>query len=176
MEALYAALTPAQDLTGEKVLITAGPTREPIDPVRYISNRSSGKMGYGLATAALRTGVSSYVIGKQQTLALLRSWGYPEPRDYELHVPLVMDKGWLVEILHEALRLGPYAALAYRTVYATVAELGGESHGDVKIVSQHGGIPAGWPLVSTSDGSFSGGKVGREIRARFPHRSIYEGA
>ena len=45
-----------QDLVGETVLITAGPTREPIDPVRYIGNRSSGKMGYALAEAALRRG------------------------------------------------------------------------------------------------------------------------
>ena len=39
-----------------KFLITAGPTREPIDPVRYLSNRSSGKMGYALAEAALAAG------------------------------------------------------------------------------------------------------------------------
>lgn len=45
-----------KDLVGEKFLITAGPNREPIDPVRYISNRSSGKMGYALARAALRRG------------------------------------------------------------------------------------------------------------------------
>jgi phosphopantothenoylcysteine decarboxylase/phosphopantothenate--cysteine ligase len=44
------------DLEGEKFLITAGPNREAIDPVRYISNRSSGKMGYALARAALRRG------------------------------------------------------------------------------------------------------------------------
>ena len=47
---------PAQDLKGDTLLITAGPTREPIDPVRYISNRSSGKMGYALAEAAQRRG------------------------------------------------------------------------------------------------------------------------
>jgi phosphopantothenoylcysteine decarboxylase/phosphopantothenate--cysteine ligase len=41
-----------RDLEGETVLITAGPTQEPLDPVRYISNRSSGKMGYALAAAA----------------------------------------------------------------------------------------------------------------------------
>jgi len=52
MQALGAAL----DLAGETVLITAGPTREPIDPVRYIGNRSSGRMGYALAEAALRRG------------------------------------------------------------------------------------------------------------------------
>ena len=45
-----------KDLKGENFLITAGPNREPIDPVRYISNRSSGKMGYALARAALRRG------------------------------------------------------------------------------------------------------------------------
>ena len=44
------------DLAGQTVLVTAGPTREPIDPVRYISNRSSGKMGYALAEAALARG------------------------------------------------------------------------------------------------------------------------
>lgn len=43
-------------LAGTRVLITAGPTREPIDPVRYISNRSSGKMGYAVAAAALAEG------------------------------------------------------------------------------------------------------------------------
>jgi len=45
-----------QDLTGQTVLITAGPTREDIDPVRFLTNRSSGKMGYALADAAMRRG------------------------------------------------------------------------------------------------------------------------
>ena len=43
-------------LLGQRVLITAGPTQEPLDPVRYISNRSSGKMGYALAEAAVARG------------------------------------------------------------------------------------------------------------------------
>jgi phosphopantothenoylcysteine decarboxylase/phosphopantothenate--cysteine ligase len=46
----------AQCLNGYKVLVSAGPTREPLDPVRYITNRSSGKMGYALARAALKAG------------------------------------------------------------------------------------------------------------------------
>jgi phosphopantothenoylcysteine decarboxylase/phosphopantothenate--cysteine ligase len=46
----------SHDLAGETVLITAGPTRERIDPVRYLTNRSSGRMGYALAEAALRRG------------------------------------------------------------------------------------------------------------------------
>ncbi len=51
------ALRPRRtDLVGQTILITAGPTREPVDPVRYISNRSSGKMGYALAEAALARG------------------------------------------------------------------------------------------------------------------------
>ena len=50
------ALGASQDLAGEIVLVTAGPTREKIDPVRFLGNRSSGKMGYALAEAALRRG------------------------------------------------------------------------------------------------------------------------
>ena len=62
VEALLRVLTPVRDFAGERLVITAGPTREPIDPVRYISNRSSGKMGYGLAAAALRRGAQVTLI------------------------------------------------------------------------------------------------------------------
>jgi phosphopantothenoylcysteine decarboxylase/phosphopantothenate--cysteine ligase len=54
--AIMEALGASQDLAGETVLITAGPTREKIDPVRYLTNRSSGRMGYAMAEAALRRG------------------------------------------------------------------------------------------------------------------------
>ncbi len=50
------ALGAAQDMVGETVLVTAGPTQEKIDPVRYLTNRSSGRMGYALAEAAIRRG------------------------------------------------------------------------------------------------------------------------
>jgi phosphopantothenoylcysteine decarboxylase/phosphopantothenate--cysteine ligase len=56
VEALLALLVAERDLAGDRVLVTAGPTREPIDPVRFLSNRSSGKMGYSLARAAARRG------------------------------------------------------------------------------------------------------------------------
>jgi phosphopantothenoylcysteine decarboxylase / phosphopantothenate---cysteine ligase len=69
LEALIRALTPARDLAGERVLVTAGPTREPIDPVRYISNRSSGKMGYRLAVAALRRGAAVTLVSGPTNLA-----------------------------------------------------------------------------------------------------------
>ena len=51
-----ARLRTAPDLAGRRIVITAGPTHEPIDPVRYLGNRSSGKMGYALAAAALQRG------------------------------------------------------------------------------------------------------------------------
>lgn len=51
-----------KDLLGERFLITAGPSREPLDPVRYISNRSSGKMGYALARAAVRRGAGVVLV------------------------------------------------------------------------------------------------------------------
>jgi phosphopantothenoylcysteine decarboxylase/phosphopantothenate--cysteine ligase, prokaryotic len=54
--ATLAKLGIVRDLAGETVLITAGPTREPVDPVRFLGNRSSGKMGYALAEAAQRRG------------------------------------------------------------------------------------------------------------------------
>ncbi|MBV9625258.1 MAG: bifunctional phosphopantothenoylcysteine decarboxylase/phosphopantothenate--cysteine ligase CoaBC [Acidobacteria bacterium] len=56
VSATLEALGAVQDLAGETVLITAGATRERIDPVRYLTNRSSGRMGYALAEAALRRG------------------------------------------------------------------------------------------------------------------------
>jgi len=54
--AVLEALGASQDLAGETILITAGPTREKIDPARYLTNRSSGRMGYAMAEAALRRG------------------------------------------------------------------------------------------------------------------------
>jgi phosphopantothenoylcysteine decarboxylase/phosphopantothenate--cysteine ligase len=53
---------PVQDLTGEKFLITVGATREEIDPVRFISNRSSGRMGFALADAARKRGAAVTVV------------------------------------------------------------------------------------------------------------------
>jgi phosphopantothenoylcysteine decarboxylase / phosphopantothenate---cysteine ligase len=58
-----------RDLEGETVLITAGPTQEPLDPVRYLSNRSSGKMGYALAAAAAARGAKVILVSGPVTLA-----------------------------------------------------------------------------------------------------------
>lgn len=56
MEYIMQELAFEKDMAGKKVLVTAGPTREAIDPVRYISNHSTGKMGYAIAQAAARRG------------------------------------------------------------------------------------------------------------------------
>ena len=64
------------DLDGEHVLLTAGPTQEPLDPVRYITNRSSGKMGYALAEAAAARGAHVVLISGPVHL--------PPPRGVEL--------------------------------------------------------------------------------------------
>jgi len=53
---LFASLFEAGTMSNKSILITAGPTQEPIDPVRYLTNRSSGKMGYALAEAAVEAG------------------------------------------------------------------------------------------------------------------------
>ena len=62
-------LYPVRDLAGDRIVVTAGPTREPIDPVRYISNRSSGKMGYRLAAAALRRGAAVTLVSGPTSIA-----------------------------------------------------------------------------------------------------------
>jgi phosphopantothenoylcysteine decarboxylase/phosphopantothenate--cysteine ligase len=62
-------LTPRQDLEGQTVLVTAGPTREPLDPVRFLSNRSSGKMGYAIAEAAAARGARVILVSGPTALA-----------------------------------------------------------------------------------------------------------
>ncbi|MBQ3090382.1 MAG: bifunctional phosphopantothenoylcysteine decarboxylase/phosphopantothenate--cysteine ligase CoaBC [Oscillospiraceae bacterium] len=56
LEVCLQQLAHEKDMKGKKVLVTAGPTRESLDPVRYLTNHSSGKMGYAIATAAARRG------------------------------------------------------------------------------------------------------------------------
>ena len=69
VEEIERLLTP-QNLAGEKILITAGPTEEPLDPVRFITNLSSGKMGYALARVARRHGAQVTLITGPTNLSL----------------------------------------------------------------------------------------------------------
>jgi phosphopantothenoylcysteine decarboxylase / phosphopantothenate---cysteine ligase len=68
VEAVDAALTP-NDLDGERILVTVGPTREPLDPVRFISNRSTGRMGFAIAREARKRGAIVTVISGPTSIA-----------------------------------------------------------------------------------------------------------
>src|SRR4029077_1734215 len=71
-DAVAAEINRRHDLEGEVVLVTAGPTQEPLDPVRFVSNRSSGKMGYALAAAAKERGAEVILISGPVNLAAPR--------------------------------------------------------------------------------------------------------
>src|SRR5690606_20607289 len=64
------ALTGETPFTGRTVIVTAGPTREAVDPVRFLSNRSSGRMGYAIAAAAWRRGAHVILISGPSALAV----------------------------------------------------------------------------------------------------------
>src|SRR5712672_2206217 len=66
--AVHEALHAVRDLAGENILVTAGPTRENVDPVRYLTNRSSGKMGYAVAEAAARRGAHVILVSGPTSL------------------------------------------------------------------------------------------------------------
>lgn len=90
-EAVLRALTP-KDLAGKKVLVTAGPTQEKMDPVRYISNHSTGKMGYAIAAAAVRRGADvTLVSGKVELVP---------PMD--VHVVPVVSAADMAQVVKEA--------------------------------------------------------------------------
>jgi len=95
VEALLGLLTKTRDLTGDRVLVTAGPTHEPIDPVRYITNRSSGKMGYELARAALRRGAEVTLVSGPTAIA---------PPSGAVVVPVETAEEMREAVLHHAAR------------------------------------------------------------------------
>ena len=116
--AVLAALGAAEDLAGETVLITAGPTREKIDPVRYLTNRSSGRMGYALAEAALRRGARVLLVSGPTVLT--------PPGAAELTRIETAD-----EMLAAVLKLLPQSTVVIKT--AAVADFRPRSAADQKI-------------------------------------------
>jgi phosphopantothenoylcysteine decarboxylase / phosphopantothenate---cysteine ligase len=94
------------DLDGETVLITAGPTQEPLDPVRFISNRSSGKMGYSLAQAAVDRGARVILVSGPVQI--------PEPHGVEvIHVKTAVEmRAVVMRHLAEATIIVKSAAVA----------------------------------------------------------------
>lgn len=96
-------------LQGVRVLITAGPTREPLDPVRFISNRSSGKMGYALAAAATRAGAEVTLISGPVNL--------PTPSVHKLlpvETALNMYDAVMAEVAGHDIYIGCAAVADYR--------------------------------------------------------------
>ena len=69
LDRIELVLSPRQDFAGQVVLVTAGPTREPLDPVRFLSNRSSGKMGYAIAETAAARGARVILVSGPTALA-----------------------------------------------------------------------------------------------------------
>ena len=96
-EAIVAAieeiLRPRRDLAGKRVLVTAGPTHEPLDPVRFIGNRSSGRMGYALAEAAADRGAEVTVVSGPVAI--------PAPRGARV-VPVTTTMEMYEAVLREA--------------------------------------------------------------------------
>ncbi len=108
LDTLEAAVGCEKDLRGKNVLVTAGPTQEALDPVRYITNHSTGKMGYALARAAMLRGASvTLVTGRTET---------PKPRFVEIREVVsardmyeaVMDKAASQDILILAAAVADY--------------------------------------------------------------------
>lgn len=116
--ALERFFSPTQDLAGKHVMITAGPTHEPIDPVRFIGNSSSGKMGRALAAEALRRGARVTVISGPVAIS------YPAGAD-------VVNVTTALEMRDEAVSRFPDADIA--VMCAAVADYRPASCADHKI-------------------------------------------
>ena len=118
----------SKSLQGKKVVITAGPTREALDPVRYISNHSSGKMGYALATAALDAGADVVLISGPVNLSI------PERCQY---LPVISANDMLLASLEYAKKADIFIATAavadYRAV--SIAENKIKSDSDVLTIN-----------------------------------------
>ena len=118
VDAVLETLGAVQDFAGRTVLITAGPTREKIDPVRYLTNRSSGRMGYAVAEAAMRRGARVLLVSGPVAIA--------PPVGVEL-----TRVETAAEMREAALRLLPEANLVIMT--AAVADYSAKEQSDQKI-------------------------------------------
>lgn len=116
--AALALLKPQQDLAGETILITAGPTQEAIDPVRVITNRSSGKMGYALAQAAVARGARTILVSGPVNI--------PAPQGVEL-IPVVSAQQMLDAVLAQlpqaSVFVGVAAVADYRPANAATQKM-----------------------------------------------------
>lgn len=123
-----------KDLVGKRILITAGPTFEDIDPVRYIGNRSSGKMGYWLAKAAFLRGATVSLISGHTALSL-----YPEIKKTEIRSAAEMAREVERQITENDVLI----------MAAAVADYTPASPAPQKIKKKDAGLPL--QLVQTAD-------------------------
>ena len=139
-------LTPRLDLQGLNVLVTAGPTREPLDPVRYLTNRSSGKMGYAIAQAARKRGANVTLLSGPVSLQA--------PSGVKL-VPFATT----MNLLELAKEYAPNQDVIIQA--AAPADYRAEAIADKKIKKQHG-EPFMLHLIENPDVAASIGKEKRD--------------
>ncbi len=147
VDAAMAVLRPGPDLAGETVLVTAGPTVEDIDPVRFVSNRSSGRMGYRLAEAARDRGASVILVSGPSSLV--------PPGGVELHA--VRSAEEMARVV-----LGRFAEATVVVAAAAVSDYQPAQHSPSKIKKNEGGMTL--ELVRTPDilrelGERKGGRI-----------------
>ncbi len=123
-----------KDLVGKKVLVTAGPTRESLDPVRFISNRSTGKMGYAIAKSAMLRGAQVTLISGPTSL--------PKPLFVD-----VIELESAQEMFQAVAASSPEADMIFMS--AAVADYTPESYCDEKIKKKDGDMAI--PLKRTKD-------------------------
>ena len=127
-------LAAPKDLAGKKVLVTAGPTREAIDPVRFITNHSTGRMGYGAAVAAMRRGAQVTLVSGPTAL---------KPPYFVETVPVVSAEEMYEAVMERA------AEADFIIMTAAVADYRPEETAQEKI--KKGGGPALLSLTRTED-------------------------
>ena len=149
------ALTP-KTLLGKQVLITAGPTQEAIDPVRYITNASTGKMGYALARACLNRGAAVTVISGPCQITL-KPWLEFCP----LQMVNVVSSAEMCEATTQAFAKADIAILC-----AAVADFTPKDTADKKIKKQPGQTEMTIPLQTTTDIAATLGKM------KQPHHTL----
>ncbi|HWQ30396.1 MAG TPA: bifunctional phosphopantothenoylcysteine decarboxylase/phosphopantothenate--cysteine ligase CoaBC, partial [Negativicutes bacterium] len=123
--AIIEALTPQQDLAGKTVLVTAGPTREAIDPVRFISNNSTGKMGFAIAERAAKRGARVHLVSGPVNL--------DTPQGVTRH-----DIFSAEEMLNKVMELFPQCDIAIKA--AAVADYAPETVYTQKVKKTDGGL------------------------------------
>lgn len=151
------SLTP-KTLSGKHILITAGPTQEAIDPVRYISNASTGKMGYALVRACLKRGAEVTLVSGPTHLSL-KAWQAFCP----LHIKNIVSSAEMCEATVQAFLQVDAAILC-----AAVADFTPCNTADKKIKKQPGQTGMSIELTTTTDIAATLGKMkGKQLLVGF---------